>query len=707
MSNSVAPDHKSGSRTTLTAEDLQLFATLGISPGLLKLAGVERVSDEGAREKFGIRFDGNLAGIVFPYYIDGKRVTARVRRDHPERDVAGKVENKYISAFGDRRHLYLPPDYQQLLADPRIPLLFVESEKAVLAIVEWTRRTGRQVLPMGCGGCWGWRGKVGIEVTADGERVEESGPLPEVSFARNGRCAGILFDANLDSNLKVAQARKALREQLEIQGAKVLVFDLPALAGVNGPDDLIAVAGDQAFMDVLDGKTAATVNDHDLCAEQRNDYGNARRILKVLGEDIRYCPPLKKWLIWDGWRWAIDEADAIRQRTQDVMVSFVQQAFRAGDKGLLVFAGKSLDSHRITAALREAQPHRVVAPQDLDTHPWLLNFLNGTMDLRTRELMAHSRDDLLTKLVHHDYKPDAQCPTFLAFLQRSLDPSLVSFIQKAAGYSLTGVTSEKTNFLLLGPTNTGKTTYLDLHREVYEEYSTLIEIDALMQRDPDNNSRADLTDLRGARFVMTSETEQGQRLRESKLKRITQGQGKIKSVRKYEHWIQFQETHKLWIDANHKPVVRGTDDAIWNRLCPIPFDRPLAASEIDRDLPRELRQEAEGIIAWDVAGTRLWLEEGLGRPPELEAARAAWRTEMDRLTTFRQERCVENQDDLTLEAQARPLYQAYKKWSEDAGEKAMTETMFGLRMVEAGFKKEPREKGSFYLGIALKDLFHG
>ena len=103
---------------------------------------------------------------------------------------------------------------------------------------------------------------------------------------------------------------------------------------------------------------------------------------------------------------------------------------------------------------------------------------------------------------------------------------LCPYLQRACGYSVTAVTSEKTNFLCLGPTDTGKSTFLGLFRELFEEYSTLILIDALMQRDEDNASRADLADLRGVRFAMTSETEEGQRLREGKLKRISQGQGR-------------------------------------------------------------------------------------------------------------------------------------------------------------------------------------
>ena len=104
-----------------------------------------------------------------------------------------------------------------------------------------------------------------------------------------------------------------------------------------------------------------------------------------------------------------------------------------------------------------------------------------------------------------------------------------------------------------------------------EEYAVLLQIDTLMVRQENNNTLADLADLRGARFVMTSETEERQRLSEGKLKRITQGMGKIKATRKYENPIEFSETHKLWIDANHLPIVRGTDNAIWNRLHPSPL----------------------------------------------------------------------------------------------------------------------------------------
>ena len=76
-----------------------------------------------------------MSGIVFPYlsHITGRRVTARVRRDNPEME-DGRPKNKYISAYGDARHLYFPPEAWGDLQAQSTPIVLVESEKATLAL---------------------------------------------------------------------------------------------------------------------------------------------------------------------------------------------------------------------------------------------------------------------------------------------------------------------------------------------------------------------------------------------------------------------------------------------------------------------------------------------------------------------------------------------------------------------------------------------
>jgi putative DNA primase/helicase len=199
---------------------------------------------------------------------------------------------------------------------------------------------------------------------------------------------------------------------------------------------------------------------------------------------------------------------------------------------------------------------------------------------------------------------------------------------------------------------------------------------------------------------MTSETEENQRLAESKLKRITQGMGKIKAVRKYENPIEFPETHKLFIDANHRPTVRGTDDAIWNRLFTIPFTVTLKQNEMDRELQPKLLAEAEGILAWAVAGAVRWYRDGLVKPDEIREAVDAYRAEMDQVGRFLEERCILGDE---LNCYATMVYQAYASWAESSGEHAISRRQFTVKLLEHhAIVSEHAKHGARYRGLGLR-----
>lgn len=265
----------------LTPTDLQMFARLKVAPELLAKAKIERVNDTEAREILALNGTyGRMDGIYFPYlsWQTGYRVAARVRRDFPEIE-DGKEKRKYMAGYGDRRHLYFPPDAKEFLADPTTPLCLVEAEKSVLAICAWGERTGTRILPVGLGGCWGGRGRIGKTENAKGERVDEVGPLPDLAVCA-GRRTYILFDANAGTKAEVRDARRNLARELRKIKADVLVLELPTTEGVNGPDDYIGIAGDDAFSTVLDSAMVV------------NEEGNARPLLANAISLLRQSP---KW----------------------------------------------------------------------------------------------------------------------------------------------------------------------------------------------------------------------------------------------------------------------------------------------------------------------------------------------------------------------------------------------------------------------------
>lgn len=259
----------------MTARDVAQHAALGIPEELLTRAGVRRVSNGEARALLTSTHRGDLAGIVYPY-IDpttSKQVTCRMRRDHPKME-NGKPKRKYLSAYGDSRHLYFPADVSQLLADPEVPVVIVEAEKSVLAITAAAAQRDRPLVPIGTGGCWGWTGRIGKIVDSTGQRVDETGPL--LDFDRltwEDRDCVICFDGDVANNPKVRAGRRRLAAVLTDRGARVRLVDLPQEDRINGPDDFIGRHGAAAFFKLLDAATPVRRSHDQLVAELVAEFG--------------------------------------------------------------------------------------------------------------------------------------------------------------------------------------------------------------------------------------------------------------------------------------------------------------------------------------------------------------------------------------------------------------------------------------------------
>jgi putative DNA primase/helicase len=213
--------------------------------------------------------------------------------------------------------------------------------------------------------------------------------------------------------------------------------------------------------------------------------------------------------------------------------------------------------------------------------------------------------------------------------------------------------------------------------------------------------------LLGIRFATSSETEEGQRLSAARLKRICQGPGgEIEACRKYENPITFRETHKLWIDANHKPELPATDAAVWNRLHLIPFTVTIPKDRQDRELTAKLLKEGDGILAWLVEGAKQWYAKGLPQSNAVNEATKAWQKELDRLSVFLEDHMEKATDATEAEAYVlnKVLYEAYRSWCESNGERTLSHPRFTGQMEAMGYRKERKEAGNVWRGIRFKRL---
>ena len=424
------------------------------------------------------------------------------------------------------------------------------------------------------------------------------------------------------------------------------------------------------------------------------DYGNAERLVYHHGQDLRYCAPWGRFLIWDGARWAADfTGEAERRAKRTIRQTYAEAANIADDDKRQDFIKAVLRceaSAKIQAMLTLTKSERAVAiePSRFDTNPWLLSCLNGTIDLRSGELRPQRREDLITKLAPVEYQPGADCPRWKAHLQRIMNgnQNLISFLQRALGYSITGDTSERKLFIAWGSGANGKSTTVELIAHVLGDYACRTPTETLLIK-RDGGIPNDVARLKGARFVYASEAEEGKRLAEALIKDITGGD-RVSARFMRGEWFDFQPELKLWLSTNHKPVVRGTDQAIWDRIRLIPFTVSIPEHErIPRyHLMEEFEPELPGILAWLVQGCLDWQKHGLGEPEEVKAATREYRAEMDLLGEFLAECCEMKQIAFV---RGKELYTAYTEWSVESGEKkpALSRKAMAARLTERGFTK--------------------
>ena len=453
-------------------------------------------------------------------------------------------------------------------------------------------------------------------------------------------------------------------------------------------------------------------------AEGRTESANAQRLVALHGHDLRWCEPWKRWLVWDGKRWAVDQQRTVDRLARGVASGLWAEVAAAGQKdaerklinAMMQCAKASSQANGIKnmIALARSVPGVAVMPDVLDTDPMLLNVDNGTLDLRTGDLQSHRREDHLTKLAPVVYDEKAEATRWLKFLDEVFEgkADLIRFVQRAAGYSLTGMTSERCLFFLYGPTgNNGKTTLVSLLQTMLGDYATTITNDMLMSSKWKSHP-TEVADLFGARLVVASEVEDDRRLAESFIKTITGGEDTLPARRMREDFWRFKPTHKLWMFGNHKPRVSGRDDAIWTRIRLVPFD--VRFNEPDKGLARTLEAELPGILAWAVRGCLDWHKaDGLGEPIEVTAATKTYRREEDVIARFIEECCIVGPDEMTM---ARGLYRAYKFWCAESGEQTpdemMSETMFGREMAalqdSMPIKGRNTKKGKLYQGLRAK-----
>ncbi|MBK9387377.1 MAG: hypothetical protein IPN34_21390 [Planctomycetes bacterium] len=444
---------------------------------------------------------------------------------------------------------------------------------------------------------------------------------------------------------------------------------------------------------ILDAAIAQAIAELKRDAElhpQLDDVGNSIRFLRRFRDNLRYCVPMKRWFLWNGRCWTADARESVVRLAMQIPDVIRDEALDPGfdEKKRQTFirhANKTGHDSRLRAMLSLSGTAVPVLPDDLDANPMLVAVQNGTIDLFTGELIAHRRDDLITKVLAVDFDPEAVSTEWNDFMQDLTggDVDLQRYLARAVGYCLTGSTREDVLFFVHGRAGTGKSSFLAAIVALFGDHAKTIPFDALLVRERKGGPRDELAGLVGVRVAVASEVSSGARFDAALLKSITGGE-RIWARGMYQSGFEYMPNFRLWLAANDLPKLDVGDTGVWRRIHRIPFDNVVDPDSVDRGLRGRLQEPAvlRAILAWAVRGCREWLEIGLAPPRKVRDATGEYRRQSSKIAPFLAERCLEIPGAWTS---TEKLYDAYTTWCLAEKLEAISYRAFGKELGALGF----------------------
>ena len=440
-----------------------------------------------------------------------------------------------------------------------------------------------------------------------------------------------------------------------------------------------------------------------------DDTGNAQRIFTKYGRMIRYSYVNKEWFYYtQSGVWVEDETGMLKRLVDEIVNNMKFEPLITAE-GLDEEEALKIQRKHIKASrnhtgkknmLKETEHLVPIKPNEFDVDDFYFNAQNGYLNLTNGQLQEHDVERMFSKISYAEFTDKNDCPRWMQFLDEIFlgDRELIHYIQKAVGYSLTGSTKEQCMFILYGNGRNGKSVFLDIMNAILGTYATNIQPQTIMVKQGTSSHTSDVARLSSARFVTTTEPNEGQRMDEGLIKQLTGGDVVTASF-KYGAEFQFTPKFKIWMATNHKPIIRGRDDGIWRRMHLIPFNLKLPDEAVDRELKSKLIDELPAILNWAVQGALLWQAEKLGMPQAVKDATTDYRNEMDVVAGFIDDCCFLSPN---TSVKAKDLYQAYRQWCHENETYIMSNPKFGTEMGNKDFERKRQSDGNYYVGIGLK-----
>ena len=476
-----------------------------------------------------------------------------------------------------------------------------------------------------------------------------------------------------------------------------------------------------------------------LHAFDMNVIGFTEVVQKALGDKLIYSNKLAGFYLWNGKKYEAVSEDSLYHTITEVLslvehsvfyhvvtdvmeadnIEVVQEGIKKGSTGR---TERDLLEDRVVELFQKAKTIITIkncndimkklkgmyVHTDLNDYydtPYL-NLQNGVLNMETKELLEHSTDYRLHKIMDCEYDPKATCPTFDKVLENCLpDAGIRKEILKALGMTLAKkqLPAKKALMIMQGPKDTGKTTLVNTIGGVLGDYGTSIDNGILMRSYVSkNNVGPEMLALRDTLFISTSEVSEDARLDAAKVKGLT-GSTEISTRNLYDRsMILFKMIGIIFIDTNFKAGIPSNDSALWGRLRLFPFNSVITKK--DDSLGEKLEAEKAGIFNRLLEGLAMVLEEGeIFEIGEMVEAKERYKEEMSVMEQFLSD-CVVKHPEGETKSKIRTalLYTTYQNWCKDNNFHAVIRNKFYTEVGD--YIVKVKSSSEYFIDCSFSDM---
>ena len=553
--------------------------------------------------------------------------------------------------------------------------------------------------------------KIGKESTKNARNAEKKAALDEVkNLILDCHDTGVLINEIAKKAGLTADGDIALRT--ELAGLIRAQFKRITNTALSLPDVRVAMNS---------GRKTATRQEHG--RHELTELGNVGRLIDRYGDDLMFVPQIESWYAWGGNYWQpitaveiVQYATATVKALPDELKQITNDDDRAKHREFSIYSqcARMIDN---MVKLSRSDEKVLTSIAKLDSNMDLLGCANGAVDLRTGELLAPDQTQLITYSTGVEYDQDAICPVFRQTVLDAFfgNEEMAAYFQRVIGYIALGQPKESIILIPHGSGNNGKSTIFKAIALALGDYAKTASSETFLVSGGGNGgggAREDILRLRGARYVYSTEPDEGAELREGLIKAMTGGEAIPARGLYSRHTVEVQPTWTVVMPTNHKPIIKGDDYGIWRRILLIPFTRNYDTDDSiakDLDRPTKLLREMPGILRWVVDGALQYRKHGLGHPDSVKAAKDEYKSEMDLLRDWIEACCIEAPDQ---SASNDALFASWEAYSRAKGEMKLIPTQRHLtrRISSKGYRKIKdalgvRGRGFAGIGVVLGSDF--